>query len=745
MADKGQPVIETMRVEKLACIECQYVMDVFHLPSFSEIKCPACSTNQTIPAKFGLFLLLSRLGFGGMGVIFHAVDRELGRHVALKVMKRSLGDNSEFVKSFKHEAQAAAALNHRNVVQIYSFGQVEGQPYIVMELVDGGRLDEMIGGGVVLDETRALEIHLEVTAGLNAASQVGLVHGDIKPANILFGQTGEAKVVDFGLASFIGQQQQQQEGQVWGTPYYIAPEKARGKKVDFRSDIYSLGATLFHVLAGEPPFDGPTPMEVVTARLNHSAPSLLTLQPDLHPLTVAMVARMLEAEPTMRYPSYEALLVDMRAALNSSRVPLKKSGSKSAVFTGILAKKSLLKHLSWKIVGLAAGGVALILLMVGGNFWGCHQGRTPVVARVVKKQSLAEFQARGRDTLPRINALAQTIMDNAAPLLLMEEKANQLGKTVPESESAMIELREVVEYVMAAVNDVEDHQAFAQSTFQALEATTNLDLARKQADCLESSFNTLIASYNAIEESKARVTDTLAKAVVVQKRIHEAMAQVRKAEAEVAAKKREAEAVRQRALKQAKEAEIARPIITQRELDLVDEARAANASFIAQRQFDEAVKAMARLQPDMTMEESQAYCQAVTDSYQAMSKVKLFLVRSIQGAPYPKGWISGDATRDIVEADANKGIMIAVGSVGKLLMTWDQVNIQQMLKITRYYMDNPNISDKERAELILGVALFCYESGVFKMAETGALAAYRLDPAIKGEIQRLMPELFVEP
>jgi len=251
------------------------------------------------------------------------MDKELGRHVALKVMKKGLGTNQEFVQSFKHEAQAAAVLNHPNVAQIYSFGQVESQFYIAMELVSGGRLDEMIADGVALEEIRALEIHLQVVAGLRAASDVGLVHGDIKPANILFGQNGEAKVVDFGLASFIGQQKQ--DGAVWGTPYYIAPEKARGKRVDFRSDIYSLGATLFHVLTGQPPFDGATSTDVVMARLNQPAPNLLDINADLHPETAAMVARMLEADPTMRHPSYPALQIDMEAALEASRITLKKS------------------------------------------------------------------------------------------------------------------------------------------------------------------------------------------------------------------------------------------------------------------------------------------------------------------------------------------------------------------------------------------------------------------------------------
>ena len=143
------------------------------------------------------------------------------------------------------------------------------------------------------------------------------MHGDIKPANILFGKNGEAKVVDFGLASFIGQKETQ-SGEIWGTPYYIAPEKAKGKPADFRSDIYSLGGTLFHVLTGCPPFDGDTPLDVVLARLNNPAPNILEYRPDLTEETAAMIARTLEVEPSMRHPSYLALLADMRAALEAA-------------------------------------------------------------------------------------------------------------------------------------------------------------------------------------------------------------------------------------------------------------------------------------------------------------------------------------------------------------------------------------------------------------------------------------------
>jgi len=252
-----------------------------------------------------------------MGAVYRALDETLGRYVAIKVMRRSLAADRQFVENFLREARAAAALSHPNVVQVYSCGEWRGQPYIVMELVDGGRLDEEISRGEPMDEVRALEIALDVAEGLRAAAEIGLVHGDIKPANILFDSHGTAKVADFGLARFA--RREPESGEVWGTPYYIAPEKARRQKVDHRADIYSLGATLYHALGAKPPFEGETATDVVLARLKNPAIGLRVIRPSLQPETADVVARMLEADPFMRYPTYESLIADLREALRIAK------------------------------------------------------------------------------------------------------------------------------------------------------------------------------------------------------------------------------------------------------------------------------------------------------------------------------------------------------------------------------------------------------------------------------------------
>ena len=317
--NKKETGILTDKVDEMACSKCGCRIDTSQLKSFIKVECPDCGSIETVPAKLGSFLLLRLLGTGGMGGVYLARDEALGRDVGIKVMLKSLGEDKKFIETFKHEARAVAKLNHPNIAQIYSFGKEKGQPYIVMELVSGERLDKMLDEQKQLKQGVVLRIMYDITMGLSAADEAGLVHGDIKPENILLDEKGHAKLVDFGLAS--GAHQAVQEG-IWGTPYYIAPEKVKRKKVDARSDMYSLGATIYHVLAGVPPFDGDTPIEVVKARLTTHPPNLRLARSDIHPLVENMIRRLLQVEPFKRHPNYASLLGDIRKALqevNASR------------------------------------------------------------------------------------------------------------------------------------------------------------------------------------------------------------------------------------------------------------------------------------------------------------------------------------------------------------------------------------------------------------------------------------------
>ncbi len=263
------------------------------------------------PSDFGHFLLEKELGHGGMGGVYLARDKMLDRKVGIKVMLKSLGDDPEFVERFQREAQAAARLNHPNIAQIYSFGTEQGMPYIAMELVSGGSLDkEMAANPGTMDPVRVMKIGYQMAEALALASEQGLVHGDVKPENVLFDADGNAKLVDFGLAAMQGD-----SDEIWGTPYYISPEKVRRQKIDFRADIYSLGGTLYHALTGVAPFEGEDATAVVKARFDGPPKLPSELRTDLSKDVDGIIMRMLEMEPSMRYPTYQSLLGDLKRFL----------------------------------------------------------------------------------------------------------------------------------------------------------------------------------------------------------------------------------------------------------------------------------------------------------------------------------------------------------------------------------------------------------------------------------------------
>ena len=304
--------------ESINCHACGGPIELTGHKEFTQVGCPRCHAESVVPLQFGNFLLLSPLGVGGMGTVYKAMDLSLNRFLALKILRQKLASKPEFIESFSREARAAAAVNHPNIAQVYSFGDHQGQYYLAMELLERGSLDDRMATLGRVPEKDVLQIGVQVAAGLRAAYQRGLLHRDVKPGNILFNDEGLPKIVDFGLA-----RAQQPESAaaaastepIWGTPYYIAPEKLRGQPEDWRSDMYSLGASLFHALAGRPPFDAATASEVVTKHATQPAFSLRTYAPATHQYTAQVIARMLSKNPAERYESYDALIHDLNAAL----------------------------------------------------------------------------------------------------------------------------------------------------------------------------------------------------------------------------------------------------------------------------------------------------------------------------------------------------------------------------------------------------------------------------------------------
>ena len=314
--DNETPEIRIEAVDFMVCPGCGVEIDTTELPALADIECPQCHAPVKVAGRLANFRILDLIGAGGMGAVYLAQDDALDRRVAIKVMLSSVGKDPEMLATFRREAQAAARLNHPHVVQIYSFGEENSQPYIVMELVNAGKLDAMISSGGRLDPAFVMRVGAEIAEGLAAAQAANLLHGDIKPENILFDEKHSAKLVDFGIASMLTSKSGAPD-EIWGTPFYIAPEKVRKHGNDVRSDIYSLGATLYHALAGKPPFDGPTVKDVIQARFGRKPQPLPELCPGIDPRVVAIVDRMMSENPFQRYPNYTSLLGDMRRYLDT--------------------------------------------------------------------------------------------------------------------------------------------------------------------------------------------------------------------------------------------------------------------------------------------------------------------------------------------------------------------------------------------------------------------------------------------
>lgn len=256
---------------------------------------------MVVPAQLGIYELYQFLGEGAMGRVYLAKDPGLNREVAIKILREDLNATPKMWTLFENEAKAAAGITHNNVIHIYTMGKVLGRPYIVMELANYATLDDMLEEGPI-DQALAIQIAIDVMKGLQAAYRHELIHGDVKPANILITNKGHAKVADFGLARFL---KQGQEVERWGTPYYIAPEKSERISEDFRSDLYSLGITLFHALSGRAPFEGQTGEEVISKSLKSSTPKLVKVKPEISEEVSELIYKMMQRNPDERFWSYE--------------------------------------------------------------------------------------------------------------------------------------------------------------------------------------------------------------------------------------------------------------------------------------------------------------------------------------------------------------------------------------------------------------------------------------------------------
>jgi eukaryotic-like serine/threonine-protein kinase len=257
--------------------------------------------------RFGDFQVLRLLGQGGMGQVYLAEQISLKRKVALKLLRPELAANQTAFARFKAEAHAVAQATHANIVQVYALGEEDGTHFMALEYVEGRNLRQFLEKKGPPELLLALSIIRQVAAALQRASEMGIVHRDIKPENILLSKKGEVKVADFGLSRFFGEERQPlhltQSGMTMGTPLYMSPEQVEGKTVDPRTDIYSLGVTIYHLLAGEPPFRGNTAFEVAIQHVQSQPRPLAEIRSDLPPALCSLVHRMMAKKPDDRVQS----------------------------------------------------------------------------------------------------------------------------------------------------------------------------------------------------------------------------------------------------------------------------------------------------------------------------------------------------------------------------------------------------------------------------------------------------------
>jgi eukaryotic-like serine/threonine-protein kinase len=275
-------------------------------------------TNDHVTAQMllsGRYQVESELGRGGMATVFKGTDTVLGRPVAVKVLSPQYAGDANFVTRFRREAQAAARLNHPNLVSVYDTGTDDGIHFIVMEYVDAKTLaDYLAGGGRIMPE-RAIEIAETVCDALSMAHAHGIIHRDIKPANIMITSKGDVKVTDFGIARVIsGADTLAQTAAVLGTASYLSPEQAQSQPVDQRSDIYSLGCVLYEMVTGRPPFSGDSPVMVASKHVLEQPAPPSKLNPDVAPGLEAVIMKALSKNPDNRYQDADEMRADLERA-----------------------------------------------------------------------------------------------------------------------------------------------------------------------------------------------------------------------------------------------------------------------------------------------------------------------------------------------------------------------------------------------------------------------------------------------
>ncbi len=352
----------------------------------------------------GKYRILKELGRGGMGVVYRAEDTQLQRVVALKFLPPEATRNERARKRFVHEAQAAAALDHSNICTVHEIGESEGRVFIAMALVEGETLKDRIARGP-LDLDEALDIAVQITDGLDAAHQRGIVHRDIKSANIMVTNQGQVKILDFGLAKVSGDTRVTEEGATVGTVAYMSPEQTRAEQVDQRTDIWSLGVVLYEMLSGRLPFEADHASSIMYAIVHEEPPSLKDSEKNIPVEIHRIVSRALRKRPEERYASVTKLSEDLNDF---------KAGESKRRFLGLFRRPRIAVPAA--LIALTLAGLAAWYIQRSANL---RKARTETIAEarnlIEEDRYLEAFESSRRleDIIPGDPLLTQLWSETA--------------------------------------------------------------------------------------------------------------------------------------------------------------------------------------------------------------------------------------------------------------------------------------------------------------------------------------------
>ena len=448
---------------KISCHRCLQKLDVTYLEPFAHFNCPACNGDLIVPKWFDNYLLEEPGGIGGMARVYRALDLALDREVAIKVLNPEVANEKERNELFLHEARTAATINHYAVIPIYTCGTFEEQPYIVMQYMAGGSLEEKLTAGKgLIPVNDVLQWMRDVAEGLDNASRHGIIHHDIKPGNIMLDPDGNAKVGDFGIAQALRDTRAEKVFELtksWISPHYVSPEKVLSGKEDARGDIYSLGATFYNLITGFTPYDHNDVDELIKLRLQKDPVAPHQHRSEIPSEISRLILSMMFRDPEKR-PSYREIVKTLNTCLKNrggepspKKKVLVKSQGGSETQRKMARKKSVFAYVYYAV---------LWAVIITGIYYAWKTGRLqPLIDMVWKKT-----EAAPEDNLPQASAaFAQGDLKKAREIA--QDALDNVNANPATRRQAALQL--AIAYYLEKDPKAKDHCSYIAEQVQALQ------------------------------------------------------------------------------------------------------------------------------------------------------------------------------------------------------------------------------------------------------------------------------------